>query len=530
MKKYLIIGFIAITFIGSFFALQWYRSQGRLAEMGKLNTVTVERGSLNATVNATGAVRANQTAHLTWKTRGTVAQVDVQIGDQVASGQVLTTLDTASLPPHVLQAQADLISAQRALDDLLNSDLQRARAWKGVDEAQLALEEAQNPALAQATALQALAEAEQALEDAQQRLEILTKRPSQFSVDQAYANMLLAENKLDQIREIITRIENRMKRHVSTYQPWESKSLYRKILKRVQIQLTEDQINYEQAVSKYNQLLEPPNENDVAVAEAELTTAHAQLEEAQRAWQRTKDGSSPAEIALLEAQLEDAQREWRRLRDGPDPADIAVAEARIAAAQATLEQTHISAPFSGTITRVENQPGDQVSAGSPAFRLDDLSHLFVDLQISEVEINRIEIGQAVVLTFDAILAREYNGKVVQVATAGTELLGVVNFKVTVELMNPDETIKPGMTSSANIVISRHPDVLLVPNQAVRLEQGKHTIHILKNDGSLDKIEISLGATSDTHSEVLAGDLQVGDRIVLNPPAVLPTGPGSPGHP
>jgi HlyD family secretion protein len=71
--------------------------------------------------------------------------------------------------------------------------------------------------------------------------------------------------------------------------------------------------------------------NDIAIQEANLATAQAQLLDAQREWERIKDGTSPADIALLEAQLADAKREHEKVKDGPDPADIAMAEARVSA-------------------------------------------------------------------------------------------------------------------------------------------------------------------------------------------------------
>jgi len=229
----------------------------------------------------------------------------------------------------------------------------------------------------------------------------------------------------------------------------------------------------------------------------------------------------------LEAQLSDAQREWERLKDGPDPDDLAAAQARAAAAQATLDQAHIVAPFSGLITEVTSKPGDQVSPGTPAFRLDDLSHLWVDVEVSEVDINQVKTGQPAVLTFDAILAKEYQGEVVEVAPVGNEALGVVNFKVTVELKDADEDVRPGMTSAVEIVVSQLDNAMLIPNQAVRVEEGKRVVYTLDENGQLTAIEVTLGASSDTFSQLLEGDLQPGDVIVLNPPIDFFSG-GPPG--
>jgi multidrug resistance efflux pump len=88
----------------------------------------------------------------------------------------------------------------------------------------------------------------------------------------------------------------------------------------------------------------------------------------------------------------------------------------VAAAEATLKLAWVEAPFDGVITKVFNQSGDLVNAGSAAFQGDDLSLLLVDLEVSEVDITQIEIGQSVVMTFDAIRGREYHGAVVSALT------------------------------------------------------------------------------------------------------------------
>ena len=89
--------------------------------------------------------------------------------------------------------------------------------------------------------------------------------------------------------------------------------------------------------------------------------------------------------------MEDAQREWDRLKNGPPATDITSAEARVDAAQATLNMAQIIAPFTGTVTEVSGLIGDQVSPGVKAFRLDDLTHMQVDVQVSEVDINSVKL-------------------------------------------------------------------------------------------------------------------------------------------
>ncbi len=226
-------------------------------------------------------------------------------------------------------------------------------------------------------------------------------------------------------------------------------------------------------------------------------------------------------LALASAQLEDAQRTYDRLSSG-NKVEIAAAQSRVEAAQASLNLARIIAPFPGIVTEAYPLVGDQVSPGTQAFRLDDLSSLFVDVQVSEVDINNVTVGQPVALSFDAILGRSYEGQVVEVAKVGTVSGGVVNFKVTVELTNHDDLVKPGMTAAVDITIKELKDVILVPNRAVRLIEGVRYVYVLENGQSVQK-RIRILSSADQQSAIEEGEVKVGDKVILNPPTDF--GPG-----
>jgi HlyD family secretion protein len=228
------------------------------------------------------------------------------------------------------------------------------------------------------------------------------------------------------------------------------------------------------------------------------------------------------DLALAKAKLDDAQRTYDLLKDG-NTAEIVAAQARIDAAQATINLARVTAPFAATVTESYPLPGDQVSAGATAFRLDDLTSLYVDVEVSEVDINSVKVGQPVTLTFDAVLGQEYHGEVVEVAQAGTVTNGVVSFKVTVELTDASAEVRPGMTAAVNIVVEEMQDVVLVPNRSVRLVDGERVVYLLVN-GEAVKKEIRLGSSSDTMSVVAVGDIKEGDLVILNPPSAE-FGPG-----
>ncbi|HNK63705.1 MAG TPA: efflux RND transporter periplasmic adaptor subunit, partial [Anaerolineales bacterium] len=328
-------------------------------------------------------------------------------GDQVSEGGVLADLNKASLNQSIILAEADLISAQQSLDDLLNSDTALLEAQKSVDQAEKAYEKAYN-----------------------WRMELNGK-----------------------------------------------------------IDITETY--YEFGQLKIKQYRGFPSQDTIDQADKDL--------------------------ALAESRLNDARRNYDRLLKGPDSGEVASAQARVDAAQATLNLARLIAPFDGTITQANPSAGDQVTTGTIGFRVDDLSSLLVDVQVSEVDINSVAVGQAATLSFDAILNTEYHGKVVQVGQAGETVQGVVSFTVTIELTDADELVKPGMTAAVNVVVQEVKDVVLIPNRAVRLVDGNRVVYVLKDNQPVP-VKITLGASSDTSSVLAGGDLVEGDPIILNPPS------------
>jgi HlyD family secretion protein len=502
MRKWIIAVVIIAAVAAGLYFFGPLSGRAQSTAAGNFQTASIGRGDLTASIGATGVVRANQRALLAWQTSGTVDEVRVAVGEKVTADQVLASLKQTSLPQNVILAQAELVSAQKDLDQLLNSQIQQASAMQAVEDTQQALEDARDPELAQAQALEAIATAQKAVDQAANAVLYSESTADQSLIDEAEAQVVLLEDALDKARD--------------RFEPYRNKPEDNLKRARLQSELAAAQQRYDAAVRELNALKGTASPVDQAVAQANLETAKAQLLEAQRDWERLKDGPSEADIALLEARLEDAQREWERLKNGPDPDDLAAAEARVAAAQAAIDQARLAAPFDGAVTAVVSKTGDQVAPGTQAFRLDDLSRLLLDVQVSEVDINRVDVGQEVSLTFDAILGKEYHGVVDEVSLVGTSDQGVVDFTVTVELTDANAAVKPGMTAAVNIVVEQLENVLLVPNRAVRVREGNRMVYVLRN-GVPEPVEVNLGASSETMSEVLESDLAAGDQIVLNPP-------------
>lgn len=465
MRRWIIIGagvIIAIVIIAIFRPFQ-NRAGADLDQ--EFQTVVASRGSLMATVGASGTVSANQDAILTFNTSGTVDQVFVEIGSVVEKGDLLVTLEETSLSSQIILAQVDLVAAQNALDALYDTAQRLAQA-------ELLLAQARDDY-----------DAAVYKRDVQQQ----GNRASGETIAAAEANLVLANSEVDRAQD--------------EYDRYSGRPIDDPVRALARSNLAAARQKRDSIQRQLNWYLGFPSDIDQAILDAEVDLALSTLNE--------------------------AQAEVEQLQSGPDPDDISSAEARIAAAEATLELAQIKAPFAGTITNIEVKPGDKVSPGQSAIHLFDLVPLYIHADISEVDINKIEVGQLVVLNFDAVLDRQYEGVVDQVGLIGTPMQGIVNFRVTIELINPDEMIRPGLTAAVNIVVSEIDDVLLVPNRAVRVEEGQRVIYINRN-GVPEAIPIELGASSEVFSEVAGGDLEEGDLIILNPPMEFDPGGGPPG--
>jgi HlyD family secretion protein len=159
-------------------------------------------------------------------------------------------------------------------------------------------------------------------------------------------------------------------------------------------------------------------------------------------------------LAIAQEQLVIAQANEDAANNSPDPAKIAQAQANIASIQARLDQQYLRAPIAGVITDLAVKAGDLVNGGTYALRIDNMSALYVDLQVSEIDINNVQPGQSVELIFDGVPKKQYTATVTSINPIGTVSGGVSNFTVTAVLAGVDSLIKPGMTAGATIVVQK----------------------------------------------------------------------------
>ena len=165
------------------------------------------------------------------------------------------------------------------------------------------------------------------------------------------------------------------------------------------------------------------------------------------------------------------------------------------------------------VTEINAREGDYVTQGAAAFRLDNTEHLYIPMDISEIDIGRIRDGMRAMIVLDSNPEKTYEGVVTTVSASGTSSDSRVTFETMVEILEPDEKVKIGMTGEVNLVVDEADDVLIVPANSVFKENGVSYVAVSNGTGVND-IPVTVGLTSDTVAEIRGGYLREGDAVVV----------------
>ncbi|HEY3341123.1 MAG TPA: efflux RND transporter periplasmic adaptor subunit [Anaerolineae bacterium] len=268
-----------------------------------------------------------------------------------------------------------------------------------------------------------------------------------------------------------------------------------------------------QAQDAYNRAYanDPANINGSAAA--------LQLEQATNSYNSAKAGfervSKPADTAQLSAalqQIETAKASLDKLKQPAKTYDVEQAQmqqkqAQLQADQAArrLAQAQLSAPKDGVISILAVDAGETV-ATQPVMTLVDLSRLHIDITVDEVDVARIKPGQEVAITLDALPDAQLKGVVDRIAPTATTISGVVSYSVRVVLDKSDAPLKAGMTANTSVILERRPNVLQVPNWAVRRDKqtGKTYLTFQVDARTSKEVEVQTGLRNDTNTEILSG--------------------------
>ncbi len=359
---------------------------------------TVVLGSNNPTpqgsgagVTASGVVVPAQEVQIASAGGDTVEALNVAVGDQVRTGQVLVKLaGSQTQAAAIAAANVELLTAQQTLQTLKD-----------------------NAAQATAAAELRLANAQKALDDAKKhRAWKQYRNGSESSIETAQADLILATNALEDAQDAYKSVADRAADDVDRAAALSALGAARSA--------------YDHAVANLNYLLAMPNVIDVNQVEAELESAQAEATAAQAEYDKLKNGPDPDAVALAEEKIRNAQ-------------------AQIEAGKANLASLELKAPLDATVSKVNIHVGEWATAGQTLLVLTDLSHLRVQTtDLSERDVPRVKVGQPVTLLVKA-LNQNVTGRVSEIAPLSDTLGGDVVYQTTIDLDTQPDGLRPGMS-------------------------------------------------------------------------------------
>ena len=195
--------------------------------------------------------------------------------------------------------------------------------------------------------------------------------------------------------------------------------------------------------------------------------------------------------------------------------------------QDAMNNYTITAPISGTIIEKDAKVGDAVKAGDTLCIVYDLSYLEMSINVDELQISSISVGQQVQITADAVPDKTYVGTVTRVSMKGASNGGTTTYPVTIRIDDTDG-LRPGMNANAEIVVAQAKNALVVPNAAV--VRGSYVL-VTKDSPSAANadttmeapegfvyVPVKTGVSDDDYTQIVSG-IQEGDTIGYDPSSV-----------
>jgi len=425
-----------------------------------VKTAEVTRGDLRAELSATGVVKAEE-VKIASEAPARIELIAVRETDQVRRGQLLVQLDRSSLEGYVREAQARLDAAEA----------QARGAEQGVRAET-------------ANAAGAMAVASANLRAAQAQLERLQHGARPQEIRGAEARVQQAQASVNQAKADLGRLDALHRQGAISAQALDQA--------RTAAEVATAQLNG--AREELRLVREGARAEDIAAAQAQAESARASVEQA-RALERT------VELRRREAQAAAAQAQ--------------AARSQVSVARAQLERAEIRAPLDATVVRVDAKTGEVAYPGAALMALSDLSRMWVEAEIDDVDLDKAKLGQEVTVLAEAFPGRRFRGHIYEIAkSAEPKLLGRVRAKIVRAKIRLDDASP--LTAQMEVDVESRPVVarqaLLVPNGAVQSEGDSHYVFLV-NGQHVKRGPVRIGAGNFEHTQIVEG-LREGQVVAL----------------
>jgi HlyD family secretion protein len=438
------------------------------------DTATVARRTLNATVLATGSIKAIVGAEVKVGSRisGVVTRLPVNIGSVVHKGQLIAELDDRDTRSQVDQARANLASTRTHVAELeagyaaqvvqSRTDVERAQA--NLASARSRLEQARTTV--GTVPLEVTAQIQQA----------------ESALEQAQASQANAKTSYDRLQHLLDQ------GYIAKQDVDNARTAY---------DVASAQVRHAQAVLTSAKA----NASQTQLRQQDLAQAQEAVRQADSALQMARANTS--QVRVKEEAIHTAR------------AQVMQAEAGLRYAETQLSYARILSPIDGVIASVSTQEGETIAAGlqAPTFvTIIDLSRLQVDALVDETDIGRVKVGQPATFSVDSFPDEEFEGRITAIYPKAIIDQNVVDYDAVVTIVNPRGLLRPDMTANVTIEVATKENVLAIPNKAVKREEDGKAVYVVAPDGALARRPVKTGWKDSDYTEILSG-LKEGERVL-----------------
>lgn len=569
-KKFYIPATIIILLVG----YGWYSHYKKVNAPPVYETVTVERGNIVQTVEATGKIEAVDDLSLRFEIPGTIANIAVKEGDKVKKDQLLANLKLNELNASVAQAVANLnkqlagatkedrdyytaakdtalISLNQTKIDAENSIRRAESAFQTAkNNLKLAGQGNQSQVVTQAyqdalgTLQTGRAKFEEAMTQADNILGVENK-----TINNDFESLLAADNTtlLDMARIAFINVQpekNHLREMIGSLSASSKQEDIDSALTALQSNVMKtsdvlskvlDVLNNTYPKGIVTQSFLDTKKSAIEAARSSMTAQYATLNTQQQAIMNAKNSLNNYQIAydkavkdleeahqsaensikLKEEALKQAVANYESRINPPRAVDTALYRAQVAQAVANRDKAYIRAPIDGVVTKINKKVGELMSGGEAMVSL--LSpHYEVKVDISEVDVGKLKVGNTSTITLDAFgTDTKITGRVLAIEPGPTIIQDVVYYKVQIGLDETAVALKPGLTANVSIITAERKNVIAIPSRAVKFdEDGGRYVKVLENKEE-KQYPVQVGLKADNGKVEISEGLEPGQVVIVS---------------
>lgn len=560
---------IIILIIGSYF----YFSSSKIPQY---ESIFVKRTNLQQKVSVTGRVKSAESVDLAFEKGGRIANVYAQIGDKVAVGQKLDSLDNSDIAAQLAQAQAGVDSARAALmqyQATLEKDqvkLDEMRLGTRLEEVQvsqaqfLSAQKSSSDAETNLSNIKIKADLDLAnlygsvkniLNDAYAKAEDAVNKQT----DELFTNDLSITPKLsfntsdsqaqtdaeskrvaanDELNNLKSDIDNLATSYsgldTALSRAQSSLSVIRDFLIRTNDALN-GAVNMTQSdITAYKANISTGRTNTNA-AITNITSQQQSISSQKIINQNNIDAaqsqvnSAKNSLAVAQAELDlkkagytsqqisgqEAQVKQARANIASGEAQIKQAEANAKNYQAQLSKTIILSPINGVVTKQDGKVGEIIAASKDIASVISDAKFEIEANIPEADIAKIKLKDSADVTLDTYgNDMIFRAQIAKIDPAETIIEGVATYKVTLYFIDNDDRIRSGMTANIDILTAEKNNVISIPQRAVISNDGEKIVRILNDNNSIKEVAVKTGLTDSSGNIEIVEGINEGDRVII----------------